>query len=84
MKLNDSPVKKDKTGYPEGTFGSDYSYNAELAHDDYIFPMFKDGFSNFGKAVGMYDTQSAIKRISLDIFSRIVANSDDAWEGSNT
>ena len=82
--LNDSPVKKDKTGYPEGTFGSDYSYNAELAHDDYIFPMFKDGFSNFGKAVGMYDAQSAIKRISLDIFSRIVANSDDAWEGAKS
>ena len=82
--LNDSPVKEDKTGYPEGTFGSDYSYNAELAHDDYIFPMFKDGFSNFGKAVGMYDAQSAIKRISLDIFSRIVANSDDAWAGAKS
>ena len=82
--LNDSPVKKDKTGYPEGTFGSDYSYNAELAHDDYIFPMFKDGFSNFSKVVGMYDAQSAIKRISLDIFSRIVANSDDAWAGAKS
>ena len=82
--LNDSPVKKDKTGYPEGTFGSDYSYNAELAHDDYIFPMFKDGFSNFSKVVGMYDAQSAIKRIALDIFSRIVANSDDAWAGAKS
>ena len=82
--LNDSPVKEDKTGYPEGTFGSDYSYNAELAHDDYIFPMFKDGFSNFSKVVGMYDAQSAIKRISLDIFSRIVANSDDAWAGAKS
>ena len=80
-KFNDSPVKEDKTGYPEGTFGTDYSYNAELAHDDYIFPMFKDGFSDIGKVVGMYDAMSAIKRIALDIFSKIVANSDDAWEG---
>ncbi len=43
--------------------------------------MFKDGFSDIGKVVGMYDTMSAIKRIALDIFSKIVANSDDAWEG---
>ena len=79
--FNDSPVKADQTGYPEGTFGTDYNYNAELAHDDYIFPMFKDGFSNIGKVVGMYDAKSAIKRISLDVFSKIVSNSDDAWEG---
>ena len=32
--LNNSPVEKDKTGYPVGTFGADYAYNSELAHDD--------------------------------------------------
>lgn len=79
--LNNSPVEKDKTGYPVGTFGTDYTYNSELAHDDYIFPMFKDGFSNFGRVIGMYDAKSAIRKISLDIFSQIVSNSDDAWEG---
>ena len=79
--LNNSPVEKDKTGYPVGTFGTDYTYNSELAHDDYIFPMFKDNFSNFGRVIGMYDAKSAIRKISLDIFSQIVSNSDDAWEG---
>ena len=79
--LNNSPVEKDKTGYPVGTFGADYTYNSELAHDDYIFPMFKDNFSNFGRVIGMYDAKSAIRKISLDIFSQIVSNSDDAWEG---
>ena len=79
--LNNSPVEKDKTGYPVGTFGADYAYNSELAHDDYIFPMFKDNFSNFGRVIGMYDAKSAIRKISLDIFSQIVSNSDDAWEG---
>ena len=79
--FNDSPVEKDKTGYPVGTFGADYTYNSELAHDDYIFPMFKDSFSSFGRVIGMYDAKSAIRKISLDIFSQIVSNSDDAWEG---
>ena len=79
--FNDSPVEKDKTGYPVGTFGADYTYNSELAHDDYIFPMFKDSFSSFGRVIGMYDAQSAIRRLSLDLFSRIVSNSDDAWGG---
>ena len=79
--FNDSPVKKDATGYPVDTFGADYTYNSELAHDDYIFPMFKDGFSSFGKVIGMYDAQSAIRKLSLDLFAQIVSNHEDAWEG---
>ena len=79
--FNDSPVKKDSTGYPHDTFGTDYTYNSELAHDDYIFPMFKDGFSSFGKVIGMYDASSAIRKLSLDLFAQIVSNHDDAWEG---
>ena len=80
--FNDSPVEKDSTGYPQGIFGTDYSYNSELAHDDYIFPMFKDSFSSFGKVIGMYDAQSAIRKLSLDLFGKIVSNSDDPKEGA--
>lgn len=79
--LNLSPVENDATGYPQGTFGTEYSYNSELAHDDYIFPMFKDSFSNFGMAVGMTDAASAIRKISLDLFGKIVSNSSDPKEG---
>ena len=79
--LNNSPIEKDATGYPVGTFGADYTYNSELAHDEYIFPMFKDHFSNFGRVLGMYDAKSAVRRISLDVFSQVVSNTDDAWEG---
>ena len=80
--FNDSPIEKDSTGYPEGTFGADYTYNSELAHDDYIFPMFKDGFSSFGRVIGMYDASSAIRKLSLDLFAQIVSNHDDPWEGA--
>lgn len=80
--LNLSPVENDATGYPQGTFGTEYSYNSELAHDDYIFPMFKDSFSNFGMAVGMTDAASAIRKISLDLFGKIVSNSSDPKEGA--
>ena len=82
--FNDSPSEKDSTGYPQGTFGTDYTYNSELAHDDYIFPMFKDGFSSFGRVFGVYDTSSAVKKLSLDLFAQIVANHDDPWEGAKT
>ena len=80
--FNDSPVDKDATGYPKGTFGTDYTYNSELAHDDYIFPMFKDSFSSFSRVFDVYDTQSAIKKLSLDLFAQIVSNHDDPWEGA--
>ena len=80
--FNDSPVDKDSTGYPQGTFGTDYTYNSELAHDDYIFPMFRDSFSSFGRVIGMYDATSAIRKLSLDLFAQIVSNHDDATEGA--
>ena len=80
--FNDSPVDNDKTGYPVGTFGTDYAYNSELAHDDYIFPMVKDKFSSYGRALGMYDAKSAIRKLSLDLFSRIVSNAADPWDGA--
>ena len=81
-KFNDTPSDKDSTGYPKGTFGTDYTYNAELSHDDYIFPMVKDKFSNYWRALGMYSAQSAAKKISLDLFSKLVSNTSDPKEGA--
>ena len=80
--FNDSPVEKDKNGYPQGVFGTDYTCNAALAHDDYIFPMVKDKFSSFGRALGMYDAKSAITKLSLDLFSQLVSNTSDPLSGA--
>lgn len=78
-KLNNSNVDKGDNGYPEGTFGEDLSYNAELAHDDFIFPLFKDKFSSFASALGMGDSEEAKSKILLDVFSEVVGNTDDGW-----
>jgi len=79
--LNDSPVDMDSTGYPKGTFGADFTYNAELSHDDYIFPMVKDKFATYWSALGMYSAPSAAKKISLELFTDIVSNSFDSLGG---
>lgn len=78
-RYNDDEVELDSTGYPVNTFGKDLSYNAELAHDDYIFPMFKDKFSDYWRVIGAPDVQSAITKVSLDVFSSIVSNTSD-WK----
>ena len=80
--FNDSPVEKNSNGYPQGVLGTDYTTNAALAHDDYIFPMVKDKFSSFGRTLGMYDAKSAITKLSLDLFSRLVSNTAEPLEGA--
>ncbi len=40
--LNIEVIEKDKAGYPKDTFPKQVSYNAELANDEYIYPLYKD------------------------------------------
>ena len=43
--LNQTVIKKGKTGFPTEAFPSQLSSNCEQAVDEYIFPLFKDKFS---------------------------------------
>ena len=44
--LNISAIAKEDTGFPKDAFPEHTSSNAELAQDDYIFPLYMDMFTN--------------------------------------
>ena len=52
--LNQTVINKLSTGYPEDAFPANTSSNAELANDEYIFPLYKDKFSKL-KRENYYD-----------------------------
>ena len=82
LEFNDTPVANASTGFPEDTFGTDLTYNSELAHDDYIFPMFKDKFSSFGRVLGISNGKEALTKLSLDVFSRVVGNTNEKLDAA--
>ncbi len=45
-KLNYSVVKKNAAGYPNEVFPSQMTYNSEVATDEYLFPLYKDKFTD--------------------------------------
>ncbi len=44
--LNQSVIDRGSTGFPHDIFPDTPSSNAELSNDEYLFPLFKDKFSN--------------------------------------
>lgn len=44
--LNISPIAKEQTGFPKDVFPTYTASNAELAQDDYIFPLYRGKFTN--------------------------------------
>ena len=80
--FNDYPIASASTGYPEGTFGSEYNYNSALAHDDYIFPMIKDKFSSYGRVIGGQNVKSVLSKLALNVFSSVVNNTEAGKDGA--
>ena len=78
--FNDTGIAKDKNNYPKDVFGTDYTYNTALAHDDYIFPMVKDKFTSHGRIVGAGNLKTGLTRFVLDVFSTVVSNTEDYKE----
>ena len=54
IELNQSAIDKQDTGFPKDAFPDHTSSNAELAHDDFIFPLYKDKFSDIKREM-FYD-----------------------------
>ena len=77
--LNNSNVDPGSNGFPEGTFDTKLSYNSELSHEDYIFPMVKDKFADFASTFGMGSGEEAMQKVLLDVFSSVVGNTEDGW-----
>ena len=74
--FNDREIAKGSTGYPKDVLGTDYTYNTALAHDEYIFPMVKDKFTSQARIVGRENVKSAMTKLVLDIFSKVVSNTE--------
>lgn len=58
--FNADAIDKDDAGYPEDAFPSAPAYNAELTHDDFIFPMQKDNFTSYTNDLGFMSANLAV------------------------
>jgi len=47
--LNHTVIEKESTGFPVDAFPKEVSANAELASDEYFFPLFKDKFTTMSR-----------------------------------
>ena len=67
--FNADPIEKDDAKFPADAFPAKPSYNAELTHDDLIFPMKKDNFTSYTNDLG-FNTKdlavSAAKKIATN------------------
>ena len=63
--LNQTVIGKLSTGYPADAFPANTSSNAELANDEYIFPLYKDKFTKLNREAyydsAPYKSLNAIK-----------------------
>lgn len=58
--FNADPIEKDDAGFPADAFPAKPSYNAELTHDDLIFPMKKDNFTSYTNDLGFNTKNLAV------------------------
>ena len=80
--LNVSAIAKEDTGFPKDAFPKYTSSNAELAQDDYIFPLYMGMFTNRKRELN-YDgnaSQTALAR-SMQFSKVLLANELDGAGG---
>ncbi len=75
--LNYSRIDKKSTGFPKGVFPQYLSSNSEIAADDYIFPLFKDKFSNQKREIYADGNGSEIAMSKLIPFFKTVLSSEE-------
>ncbi len=75
--LNYSRIDKKSTGFPRGIFPYYLSSNSEIAADDYIFPLFKDKFSNQKREIYADGNGSEIAMSKLIPFFKTVLSSEE-------
>ena len=73
--LNISAIAREETGFPKDAFPAYTSSNAELAQDDYIFPLYKGMFTNRKRELNYDGTpaQTALAR-SMQFSKTLLAN----------
>lgn len=73
--LNYDPIEKDEAGYPSDAFPTKRQYNAQLAGDEYIFPLEDKKYTNLNRELGMRGLQT-LKTLALKAASAWVASED--------
>jgi len=67
--FNADSIDKDIIGFPTDAFPISETYNAELSHDDLIFPMKKDNFTSFDNELGIN-----YKKMLVDVAKKVTSN----------
>ena len=83
LNLNISAIAREDTGFPSDVFPTFSSSNTELAQDDYIFPLYKDMFTNRDRELN-YDGntgQKALGRMML-LGKTLLANELPTYVGA--
>ena len=82
MVLNISTIAKEDTGFPKDAFPTYTSSNAEMAQDDYIFPLYMGKFTNDERELNKDGNanQNALDR-SMRVCKTLLANEIDGLLG---
>ena len=80
--LNHTAIDKDSTGFPTDAFAEHTVSNAELATDEYFFPLFKDKFTNFAREIYANGTlaENLMSR-AFPLIKTVVGGSTAGWAG---
>ena len=78
--LNSDPIDKDSAGYPTDSFPKKVAQNAELANDEYIFPLEKDKFTSLNREMGMRSDEAA-STVLLGAAQEVVGNTEGGLWG---
>ena len=73
--LNFDPIQKDEVGYPSDAFPTKRQYNAQLAGDEYIFPLEDKKYTNLNRELGLRGLQ-ALKTMALKVTSTVTTSED--------
>lgn len=79
--LNYDPIDKNDAGYPDDSFPEKVAYNAELANDEYIFPLEKDKFTSIAREMGLRSDE-ALSTVMLGATQEIVGSTDGGVAGA--
>ena len=81
--LNQTVIKNGSAGFPNEAFPAQLSANSELATDEYIFPLFKDKFSNTTREMFYYGDGNDIAMFqAMKAGKTVFANTLDTIAGS--
>lgn len=78
--LNFDTIDKDGAGYPTDSFPAKVACNAEVANDEFIFPLAKDKFTSIKREMGLRPDE-ALSTVLCDATHELVGNTEGGAVG---